>query len=165
MWRKVLVCSLAMASGAAAFAPAAPAALARFPPAGWCSPHVRNPNGECAECAPPPVAAVRRSGCRMPRQRAPSLQHPRCAHGGGYFCGARGDARACGCLCSRRAGQFTGRKAPLAGKLRPARANAAGVSAMNMKKILVLGGDGFCGWPTTLHLASQVLNQPLNPKR
>ena len=26
---------------------------------------------------------------------------------------------------------------------------------MNMKKIIVLGGDGFCGWPTTLHLADQ----------
>jgi UDP-sulfoquinovose synthase len=62
-------------------------------------------------------------------------------------------------LCSRRAGHFTGRKAPLAGKVRSARANAVGVSAMNMKQILVLGGDGFCGWPTTLHLASQVLNQ------
>ena len=25
----------------------------------------------------------------------------------------------------------------------------------NSKKILVLGGDGFCGWPTALHLSSQ----------
>jgi len=44
----------------------------------------------------------------------------------------------------------------MTGKLRPARAAAAGVSAMDMKKIIVLGGDGFCGWPTTLHLADQV---------
>jgi UDP-sulfoquinovose synthase len=26
---------------------------------------------------------------------------------------------------------------------------------MKSKKIIVLGGDGFCGWPTTLHLAAQ----------
>lgn len=52
-------------------------------------------------------------------------------------------------------GQFSGGKQAVAGKLRPARAAAAGVSAMAMKKIIVLGGDGFCGWPTTLHLADQ----------
>ena len=23
------------------------------------------------------------------------------------------------------------------------------------KKVLVLGGDGFCGWPTSLHLSDQ----------
>ena len=166
MWRKVLVCSLAMASGAAAFAPAAPPALARVPAAGWCISSPSRPvRGECA----PPLAAPLQSSTAaarpMPRQRASSLQHPRCAHARWcfFFGGARGDLRAVACV--RDAGQFTGRKAPLAGKVRSARANAAGVSAMNMKKILVLGGDGFCGWPTTLHLASQVLNQPLNPKR
>jgi len=86
MWRKVIVCSLAMAGGVAAFTPGAVPALTR--------------------------ASV--------------------------------------------SGQFSCRK-PLAmtGKLRPARAAAAGVSAMDMKKIIVLGGDGFCGWPTTLHLADQ----------
>ena len=24
-----------------------------------------------------------------------------------------------------------------------------------MKKIMVLGGDGFCGWPTSLHLSQK----------
>jgi UDP-sulfoquinovose synthase len=47
------------------------------------------------------------------------------------------------------------RKSALMGKHRPARAAATGLSAMNMKKIIVLGGDGFCGWPTTLYLADQ----------
>ena len=27
--------------------------------------------------------------------------------------------------------------------------------ALKMAKIFVLGGDGFCGWPTSLHLSSQ----------
>ena len=26
---------------------------------------------------------------------------------------------------------------------------------MMQKRILVLGGDGFCGWPTTLHLSAR----------
>ena len=56
----------------------------------------------------------------------------------------------------RATGQFTGRRPAMAGKLRPQRAAAAGVSAMDMKKIIVLGGDGFCGWPATLHLADPV---------
>jgi UDP-sulfoquinovose synthase len=25
----------------------------------------------------------------------------------------------------------------------------------NKKKVIVLGGDGFCGWPTSLHLSDQ----------
>ena len=54
-------------------------------------------------------------------------------------------------------GSFAGRKPALAAKPRAARKAAAGVSAMDMKKIIVLGGDGFCGWPTTLFLADQVL--------
>jgi hypothetical protein len=37
------------------------------------------------------------------------------------------------------AGQFTGRKPALVNKLRHTRAAAAGVSAMDMKKIIVLG--------------------------
>jgi len=29
------------------------------------------------------------------------------------------------------------------------------VSSPGRKKVLVLGGDGFCGWPTSLHLSDQ----------
>ena len=28
------------------------------------------------------------------------------------------------------------------------------MAADGMKKVLVLGGDGFCGWPTALHLSN-----------
>lgn len=31
----------------------------------------------------------------------------------------------------------------------------AGSAAQNLKKVVVLGGDGFCGWPTSLHLSEQ----------
>ena len=31
---------------------------------------------------------------------------------------------------------------------------AATMAADGMKKVLVLGGDGFCGWPTALHLSN-----------
>ena len=30
-----------------------------------------------------------------------------------------------------------------------------GAAAPSKKKVLVLGGDGFCGWPTSLHLSDQ----------
>jgi len=34
--------------------------------------------------------------------------------------------------------------------------NGAGVNgAAEKKKIIVLGGDGFCGWPTSLYLSDQ----------
>ena len=29
----------------------------------------------------------------------------------------------------------------------------ASVNGADKKKVLVLGGDGFCGWPTSLHLS------------
>ena len=31
----------------------------------------------------------------------------------------------------------------------------AAVAASTKKKVIVLGGDGFCGWPTSLHLSDQ----------
>jgi UDP-sulfoquinovose synthase len=31
----------------------------------------------------------------------------------------------------------------------------AAVNADNRKKVIVLGGDGFCGWPTSLYLSDQ----------
>ena len=33
--------------------------------------------------------------------------------------------------------------------------DAAAGSANTKKKVIVLGGDGFCGWPTSLHLSDQ----------
>ncbi len=33
--------------------------------------------------------------------------------------------------------------------------------AADKKKIIVLGGDGFCGWPTSLHLSEKVRNSPM----
>lgn len=30
-----------------------------------------------------------------------------------------------------------------------------GAKAIPKKKVIVLGGDGFCGWPTSLHLSDQ----------
>lgn len=38
------------------------------------------------------------------------------------------------------------------------RAGGATVSmaTASPKKVLVLGGDGFCGWPTSLHLSDEV---------
>jgi len=41
---------------------------------------------------------------------------------------------------------------PRSGARRSARPAEVAMSAGN-KKILVLGGDGFCGWPTSLHLS------------
>ena len=48
-------------------------------------------------------------------------------------------------------------RAPGALRARPARRAAAPVSMMagGAKKILVLGGDGFCGWPTAVHLSDK----------
>jgi UDP-sulfoquinovose synthase len=34
-------------------------------------------------------------------------------------------------------------------------AEANGASASSPKKVIVLGGDGFCGWPTCLYLSDQ----------
>lgn len=34
-------------------------------------------------------------------------------------------------------------------------ANGEANGAVSPKKVLVLGGDGFCGWPTSLHLSDQ----------
>ena len=39
------------------------------------------------------------------------------------------------------------------GARRAAKSSAVTMSAS--KKILVLGGDGFCGWPTALHLSDK----------
>ncbi len=30
-----------------------------------------------------------------------------------------------------------------------------GDATVTKKKVIVLGGDGFCGWPTSLHLSDQ----------
>jgi len=48
-------------------------------------------------------------------------------------------------------------RAPGALRAQPARRAAAPVSMMagGAKKILVLGGDGFCGWPTAVHLSDK----------
>jgi hypothetical protein len=34
-------------------------------------------------------------------------------------------------------------------------ANGDAAVAATKKKVIVLGGDGFCGWPTSLHLSDQ----------
>ena len=34
-------------------------------------------------------------------------------------------------------------------------AEANGVNGSEKKKVIVLGGDGFCGWPTSLYLSDQ----------
>jgi len=34
-------------------------------------------------------------------------------------------------------------------------AGVNGADAPSKKKVLVLGGDGFCGWPTSLYLSDQ----------
>ena len=34
-------------------------------------------------------------------------------------------------------------------------AEANGVNGSDKKKVIVLGGDGFCGWPTSLYLSDQ----------
>lgn len=36
-----------------------------------------------------------------------------------------------------------------------ARAATTMMAESGKKKVLVLGGDGFCGWPTSLHLSDQ----------
>lgn len=38
---------------------------------------------------------------------------------------------------------------------RPARRQAVSMAAGGAKTILVLGGDGFCGWPTAVHLSDK----------
>ena len=150
MWRKVLACSLAMAGGVTAFSPAAPNALTRSSATGtllssampFCITRMLHASrGEHTHT----TFVIRLAGFEW------NLSV--CVHHEGM-----GFVRTC--MLRRlhphdRTGQFAGRKPAMAGKLRPARAAAAGVSAMDMKKIIVLGGDGFCGWPTTLHLADQ----------
>jgi UDP-sulfoquinovose synthase len=32
------------------------------------------------------------------------------------------------------------------------------MASTKSKKVFVLGGDGFCGWPTALHLADKGIN-------
>lgn len=58
-----------------------------------------------------------------------------------------------------RAAQRVTRAATMDGKYSPAAVNeiptSSAVSDTRPKKVLVLGGDGFCGWPTSLHLADQ----------
>ena len=34
-------------------------------------------------------------------------------------------------------------------------ATAADINGTDKKKIIILGGDGFCGWPTSLYLSDQ----------
>jgi len=55
---------------------------------------------------------------------------------------------------------FTGRHAARAlnTNVKPRRASSSTVKMMatsNPKKIIVFGGDGFCGWPTALHLSDE----------
>ncbi|CDF35402.1 UDP-sulfoquinovose synthase, chloroplastic, SQD1 [Chondrus crispus] len=67
--------------------------------------------------------------------------------------------------CSARASSFTSRGAFAGARARPSRAArqvvraavdnglAAAAAAAAPKRVLVLGGDGFCGWPTSLYLS------------
>ena len=57
-------------------------------------------------------------------------------------------------------GGMLARRSMLSTPRRTTTTNLAGVLEMmadkGKKKILVLGGDGFCGWPTSLHLSEKV---------
>eukprot|EP00616_Rhizochromulina_sp_CCMP1243_P006251 CAMPEP_0118965644 /NCGR_PEP_ID=MMETSP1173-20130426/3166_1 /TAXON_ID=1034831 /ORGANISM="Rhizochromulina marina cf, Strain CCMP1243" /LENGTH=460 /DNA_ID=CAMNT_0006914297 /DNA_START=13 /DNA_END=1395 /DNA_ORIENTATION=- len=55
-------------------------------------------------------------------------------------------------------GAFTSRqplRAASRTRLASRRAAAVSMAAESPKKVLVLGGDGFCGWPTALHLSDE----------
>jgi UDP-sulfoquinovose synthase len=34
-------------------------------------------------------------------------------------------------------------------------AESSGINGSSPKKVIILGGDGFCGWPTSLYLSDQ----------